>query len=310
MTEETSCLCCGSQFANTNPRVRLVDRRKGLPGSWEVVQCARCTALSISPPPTDAQLDYFYSAYTTTAVEVGSGWGSRFPRLRTLFHALSGDVDPRDFVTIPPAGKVLDYGSGQGGYLLDFHQRGVEIYGAEISDVLVEACRSRGLRVVKAPDFDRIPFANEQFDVVYLMQVFEHLRNPRGFMKELSRVLKRGGTLYLAVPNASSVWRRVFGARWVSGWFAPFHLAHYTAGALAAMAAECGLEVCGIRSRTPESWFRLNLKALLYPRDNKLDIRRCWLDRTVVRYPLMCLLRLVECFVREHDCLIEVFRKR
>jgi SAM-dependent methyltransferase len=264
----------------------------------------------MSPPPTDADLARYYSVYTTTdCVDVRGGRGSKYPRLRKYFHVLSGDVDPRDFIVVPTGGRVLDYGSGEGTYLHDFHQRGVDIWGAEISDVLVAACTEKGLRVRKTPSFDAIPFADGEFDVVYLMQVFEHLRNPRAFMLELSRILKKGGMLYLAVPNAASVWRRIFGLNWVSGWFAPFHVAHFTSRALGGVGSDCGLEVCGAWSRTPESWFRLNLKAVLYPRDSRLDIRSCWLDRAMFRYPLLLLLRLIECFVRERDCLVAVFRK-
>jgi SAM-dependent methyltransferase len=264
----------------------------------------------MSPPPTDAELATYYSAYTTTsAVEVRSGWGGKYPRLRKVFHALSGDVDPRDFVVVPANGRVLDYGSGEGTYLLDFHQRGIDISGAEISDILVDACKKIGLGVRKTHGFDTIPFEDGEFDVVYLMQVFEHLRNPRGFMLEISRVLKPGGTLYLALPNASSVWRRVFGGRWVSGWFAPFHVAHYTRTALTGLGSECGLVECGSWSRTPDSWFRLNLKAVLYAHEQALDARRSWLDHAVARYPLILVLRLLECFVRERDCLVVKFRK-
>ena len=310
MSDYYACLCCWTPFSGDCQRICLGDRRKGLAGSWQVVQCDRCGVMSMSPAPTDAQLTDYYSVYTTNdVVEVRSGWGARYPMLRRLFHLLSGDIDPRDFVTVPTGGKVLDYGSGQGTYLLDFHQRGVNISGAEISEVLVEACRRKDLRVIKTQGFDTIPFENEEFDVVYLMQVFEHLRNPRSFMMELSRVMKSGGSLYLALPNASSAWRRVFGTRWVSGWFAPFHLAHYTASALAKLGAECGFVASETWSRTPESWFRLNIKAWFYPNDNKLDTHECWIDRVFMRYPLMLVLRATECFVQERDCLVVHLRK-
>jgi len=264
----------------------------------------------MSPPPTDSDLAHYYAAYTRTdGIDLRSGLGSKYPRLRRYYHVLSGDVDPRDFVFVPKNGRVLDYGSGEGTYLLDFHQRGVDISGAEITDVLIAACREKGLSVRKTLSFDAIPFADDEFDVVYLMQVFEHLRHPRAFMLELFRILKEGGMLYLAVPNAASIWRRVFGLNWVSGWFAPFHLAHFTAEALGKIGSDCGLEMCTTWSRTPESWFRLNLKAVLYPRDNNLDVRKCWLDRAIFRYPLLLLLRFIECFVSERDCLVVTFRK-
>ena len=263
------------------------------------------------PMPTDDELAAFYAAYSKDdKVDLSRKHGSRYPKLRKLYHRLSGDVDPRDFVHVPAGARVLDYGCGLAGYLCDFHDRGIAIAGAEIARYVVDACRNNGFDVRKVDDFSRIPFADGEFDVVYLMQVFEHLRDPHGFMKELARVLKNGGVLYLAVPNADSIWGKVFGDNWVSGWFAPFHLFHYNSAALAKLAAQHGFDVVEGWSSTPESWFRLNLKSYLYPNENKLDWRINWLDSRPVRYLLMPLLRVVEWPFAERDCLVIQFKKR
>jgi len=265
----------------------------------------------MDPLPTDGQLASYYSVYSRDYnVDLSEKAGSRYPSLRKLFHWLSGDVDPRDFVQVPTGARVLDYGCGHAGYLSDFHHRGVAISGAEIARYAVDACRKLGYDVHQVEKFSQIPFSAGEFDIVYLMQVFEHLRNPHEFFRELARVLKAGGVLYLAVPNAASVWRNVFGQNWVSGWFAPFHLFHYTRGVLERLAGQHGFDLVNTWSRTPESWFRLNLKAVLYPKEHQLDWYRNWLDATPIRYLLMCMLRVIEIFCREKDCLVVQLRKR
>ncbi|MGU3497939.1 methyltransferase domain-containing protein [Mycobacterium sp. C31M] len=311
-TSLRNCVCPVCELAFTGAATTiLTDRRKGLRGKWEIVHCDRCSALFLDPMPTDAELTDYYDAYTTESeVVLETGIGSTKPALRRAFHKLSGDVDPRDFVTVPDGGKVLDYGSGGGTYLSYFHARGVEIVGAEISEVMIAACTAAGLEMRRVDSFDEIPFPDGEFDVVYLMQVFEHLRAPRRFMRELSRVLKPGGTLYLALPNASSGWRRIFGERWVSGWFAPFHLVHYTRHSLTKLADEFGLVATDSWSSTPESWFRLNLKAALYRGDTRVEKRRGLVDSQPARLALMCILRVLELFIRERDCLTMKFVKR
>jgi SAM-dependent methyltransferase len=142
------------------------------------------------------------------------------------------------------------------------------------------------------------------------MQVFEHLRDPHSFMRELDRILKPGGFLYLAVPNAASIWRKIFGENWISGWYAPFHLFHYTRDSLGTLAQEYGFELVDSWTSTPESWFRLNLKAVFYPRENRLDWRRTWLDLRPIRYLALILLRLFELPVKERDCLVVKLEKR
>jgi SAM-dependent methyltransferase len=47
-----------------------------------------------------------------------------------------------------------------------------------------------------------MPIANEQFDAVLCTQVLEHLEWPRESVKEMHRVLKPGGKLYMTVPMA------------------------------------------------------------------------------------------------------------
>jgi SAM-dependent methyltransferase len=306
-----TCSNCGGTFSEGARQWSLTDRRKGLQGKWRLVECQGCGVISMKPVPTDEQLAAYYATYLQDdKVDLSRKRGSRFPVLRKLFHRLSGDVDPRDFVEVPAGARVLDYGCGLAGYLCDFHDRGVAISGAEIAGYVVDACRSNGFDVRKVDDFSHIPFADGEFDVVYLMQVFEHLRDPHEFMKELARILKHGGMLYLAVPNSASIWRRIFGANWVSGWFAPFHLFHYNRAALGKLAVQHGFDMVASWSSTPESWFRLNLKACLYPGENRLDWRKSWLDSGLMRYLMMMVLRLIELPFAERDCLVIKLVKR
>lgn len=289
----------------------LVDRRKGLVGSWDLFECSNCGVLMILPTPSTAQLSEYYAAYSKdTHVNFSLGYGSNYPSIRKIFHWLNGDVDPRDFVLVPAGSRVLDYGCGQAGYLIDFDSRGIKISGAEIAGHVVDACRKYGLDVRKVEDLNRIPFDDEMFDVVYLTQVFEHLRNPHGFMNELARVLKPNGTLYLAVPNSRSLWRRVFGQNWVSGWFAPFHLFHYDRRSLSVLANQHGFDTMASWSRTPEPWFRLNLKAWMHPHENQLDWFHSFADSRFSRYVLILVLRFLEIFISERDCLVIKLVKR
>jgi SAM-dependent methyltransferase len=305
------CLICKEPISGGAPDFSFGDRRKGLAGKWNLFECKNCGIISIIPLPSDGQLTEYYSVYSKDAsVTFLKRAGSRFPFLRRMYHRLSGDVDPRDFVEIPEGARVLDYGCGHGSYLADFQARGVNISGAEIAENLVEACCAHGFDVRRVEHPDRIPFDDNEFHVVYLMQVFEHLRDPSGFMQELNRVLKPGGTLYIAVPNKKSVWRKVFGKNWVSGWFAPFHLFHYDHTTLSLIARRHGFDPIRFWSNTPDSWFRLNLKAFFYPKDNSLDWHPSWLDTRLARYSIMLVLLILELPIRERDCLVMKLEKR
>lgn len=50
-------------------------------------------------------------------------------------------------------------------------------------------------------DAHKLDFPDESFDMVYLCHTFEHLENPIQALKEVKRVLNKGGWLWMATPN-------------------------------------------------------------------------------------------------------------
>jgi ubiquinone/menaquinone biosynthesis C-methylase UbiE len=48
------------------------------------------------------------------------------------------------------------------------------------------------------------PIADNSFDEIYAKHIIEHLNDPVGFMKEMARVLKPGGTIFVETPHFSS----------------------------------------------------------------------------------------------------------
>ena len=298
------CFVCNHEGLDESSLLRGIDRRKGLQGSWSIGKCSYCEIETIFPRPTEEELNSFYERYygggsfTFQKMNLpGLAW------LRKIYHLFTGDVDPRDFIRPASDAKILDYGCGGASYIQHFHRKGYAISGADVSAEVVTQSNLNGMNVKKVDDFNEIPFPTEQFDIVYLMQVFEHLRDPNTFFMELNRVLVDGGELYVSVPNANSIWRMVFGRHWVSGYFAPFHLAHYNEGNFTWLASNHGFKVEKTFYKTPESWFRLNVKALLHSDVNELDAYRSWLDSKIVKLLLTALLRLVELPVKNRDCM-------
>jgi 2-polyprenyl-3-methyl-5-hydroxy-6-metoxy-1,4-benzoquinol methylase len=61
---------------------------------------------------------------------------------------------------------------------------------------------------------ERLPFAEQTFDIVACLQVLEHVGNPDAALAEMHRVLKPGGFACVATPNTASWSARVAGRRW------------------------------------------------------------------------------------------------
>lgn len=295
------------------------DRRKGLPGKWDLWVCKQCSVLFMNPMPTKEELDTYYSSYYLDGdknKDSNKKISRRYvPRklyylLRKFYHFLSGDVDPRDFIQIKEGEHILDYGCGNGTYLTYFHENGINIIGTEIADNPVRNCKKKGYKIVYIENLENLPFSENEFDIIYLMQVFEHIHLPHIFLDELHRIIKQTGEIYLAIPNYKSSWRYLFREYWISGWFSPFHLFHYDKQSIQKLANLHHFEVIDSWSSTPESWFRLNLKAILNRSENKLEQHKIWLDNSLIRFGVMLFLRLSEFFLTEKDCLVVKLKRR
>jgi SAM-dependent methyltransferase len=84
-------------------------------------------------------------------------------------------------------GRVLDIGSGT-----------AHIKGIRPDIVSTDILAFPGIDVVA--DAHRLPFPNESFSGVVMLDVLHHLERPIEFLKEASRVLKPGGRLAMIEP--------------------------------------------------------------------------------------------------------------
>lgn len=58
-------------------------------------------------------------------------------------------------------------------------------------------------------DEQKIPFPDNYFDEVFSKNIFEHLKNPFFVLKEMKRVLKKGGELVLITDNAGYIFHHI-----------------------------------------------------------------------------------------------------
>lgn len=99
------------------------------------------------------------------------------------------------------AQRILEIGCGDG-KLLSLLSGANDVYGVEASSTGVEKCVGRGLRAV-CLDVSSVPlpFPDDHFDAVIILETLEHLMNPYYALLEIRRVLKEGARLICSVPN-------------------------------------------------------------------------------------------------------------
>jgi ubiquinone/menaquinone biosynthesis C-methylase UbiE len=105
---------------------------------------------------------------------------------------------------------LLDCGCGAGSLLDILSQRHENIFGADLSvDMLGCAKEDNGRLRLAAADAQNLPFKDKTFDIVTCVGSLHHAREPYAALKEISRVLKDGGTLIASEPCRDfGLWRQ------------------------------------------------------------------------------------------------------
>jgi SAM-dependent methyltransferase len=101
--------------------------------------------------------------------------------------------------------KILDVGCGTGANLEMLSQFG-EAEGVDVSSEALSFCRERGLTNVKQGAAEALPYEPNSFDLVTGLDVVEHLDDDLAGLKEMRRVLSRGGRALFFVPAFMFLW--------------------------------------------------------------------------------------------------------
>lgn len=271
----------------------LRDRLFGAPGGWSLRQCPdpRCGLLWLDPMPRPEEIHKAYTRYYTHHAAEAGGPG----RLKRAWHTLKAaylaerfgyrggsngfqrralaaamyllplrrravEASVR-FLRHQPGGRLLDVGCGSGDWLVQMRELGWHVDGLDFDPAAVELARTRNLNV-RAGSLEAQGYDSETFDAVTLHHVIEHVPDPVATLRECHRVLRFGGRLVVATPNAHSLSHRMFRADW-RGLEPPRHLHLFTGGSL-----RRALEAAGFRRMTshPQIAFSVVYESLLLRR--------------------------------------------
>jgi ubiquinone/menaquinone biosynthesis C-methylase UbiE len=105
--------------------------------------------------------------------------------------------------------RILEIACGRGGFSRLLGSRGALVCGADFSASAVGIAQERlhlepsladRVTYVQA-DAQNMPFGENSFDIVVSCETIEHVPDPREAVREMYRVCKPGGLLYLTTPN-------------------------------------------------------------------------------------------------------------
>lgn len=120
-------------------------------------------------------------------------------------------------------GSLLDIGAGTGDFLVTAKAAGWQTTGVEPNENAKKLAISKGISFQNSIE----SIENQQFDIITMWHVMEHVPDVEHQIKQLKRLLKPTGTIIIAVPNYKSFDAQHYGKFWAA-YDVPRHLWHFS----------------------------------------------------------------------------------
>jgi len=204
---------------------------------YRLCQCQDCKLLFLSPQSSEMELDkingaeYFIKDPAQTSehsvAELELSTAKKHLELLKQYQAAEG-------------GKLLEIGCGHGYLLMKANEFGYNVTGLECSSHACDIAKANlnGKGTVICGQIELLEHESEKYDVCVLSDVIEHIRDPRGFLLRINRLLKPDGVIFIATPNVESWSARFLAEKWME--FKPKHLYYFSPANLQSLMYQCG----------------------------------------------------------------------
>lgn len=234
------------------------DLLHGLPGIFEVVECACCGLLRTNPRPTPETIGFYYpddyGPYRNTQISFEKLATNESPlkRFARLLYKAVFKFNTQEIPAIP-VGRMLEIGCASGAFLAKMAHEGWQVEGIEFSASAAASARANGFKVFTGT-LEQAVDPHENLDLIVGWMVVEHLHHPVEALSKLARWSKPDGWLAISVPNVASLDFKIFGSSNYA-LHLPNHLYHFTPDTLSALLEKSGWRVEKIsHHRTLSNW--------------------------------------------------------
>jgi 2-polyprenyl-3-methyl-5-hydroxy-6-metoxy-1,4-benzoquinol methylase len=204
-------------------------------GSYGFVRCSRCGCFYQNPQILPC---HAHTRYDDAYCDYEKGNEEAFLHLMQLGLKDAGfDEWETDYQN---KGPVLDIGCATGALIHWLGQRGWSAEGLEICSSSAAQARSEGQTVYEVP-LEKAGLVSSKYSFIHSSHVIEHLNDPRGFVKEVSRLLRKGGYFLCVTPNTRSLQAKWKKEKWRSA--IADHLVLFSAPQLRTLLEEEGFQI-------------------------------------------------------------------
>lgn len=170
---------------------------------YRMVRCRTCGLVRSNPVASPERLDELYAGSSFH-------YGDEVPGIRRTYGRYLRRLEKYGV----RKGRLLEIGCGNGFFLQEALAQGFsDVRGVEPSGEAIAladpAIRDRIVHGVMRPGL----FETEQFDVICMLQVFDHLANPGEVLDTCHKVLRPGGLMLCVNHNVEAASARLLGER-------------------------------------------------------------------------------------------------
>lgn len=215
--------------------------------SFDLQRCNNCTFLFTNPRPSVSEIGPYYQSdrYVSHA---GSKQGFSFMyKVYDWVRDYSINKKLDHIKSYHKSGSLMDLGCGLGYFLDGVVKDGTfEALGADISQDAIDYVKNKfGYYVKNEAELNTIN--DHLFDVITQWHVLEHVHLLNERMQQLKRLLKSGGTMFIAVPNSDS-WDAKHYKQFWDGYDVPRHLYHFNQKSFNMLMEKHGFKVVETKS--------------------------------------------------------------
>lgn len=206
--------------------------------SFTILRDNKNDFLITSPRPKDEDLGNFYesSAYISHT----DAKKSLFDKIYQLVRNYTLNKKIKLINSFGSEAKtILDIGAGTGDFLEYCKKDGWQVSGVEPSAKAREIAEQK---IDEKLYTENTEFSKQQFDVITMWHVLEHVPNLNETIAQLKQALKPNGTLIVAVPNHKSFDAKYYGTFWAA-YDVPRHLWHFSQIAIKNLFAKENMKV-------------------------------------------------------------------
>lgn len=223
------CYLCKSK------KIKMISGKLRYKSRSKAYECLNCGLVFLYPGMTGAEENKFYQ----------KEYGNIFAKEKgttpeKLFKSRQRDAAAYyDFVKghIGKSDRCLEIGCASGYFLAKIKNKVKNVCGIESHALLRDYCLKLGI-----PVFDSLEkVKNEKFDAIFMFFVLEHFSDPVKSLLAAKKLLKKGGRLFIEVPNVQDALISLYGiGSFKKYYYTPAHPFYYTKNTLSLLLKKAG----------------------------------------------------------------------